>query len=131
MFVHGLNRFYFIDFQGGRLGPVQYDLASLLIDPYVGLPYSEQELLAEYCAEKISAPSRIDPAEFMKSYQYCRLARNLQILGAFGYLSKTKGKKWFEKYIPIAVQTLKTFVKELDPEEMIELKKQIDKIPDP
>jgi len=33
------NEFYIIDFQGGRIGPVQYDLASLLIDPYVALPY--------------------------------------------------------------------------------------------
>ena len=37
------GRWYFIDFQGGRLGPVQYDLASLLIDPYVGLTPAEQD----------------------------------------------------------------------------------------
>ncbi len=125
------NRFYFIDFQGGRLGPIQYDLASLLIDPYVGLPFSEQALLAEYCAKKISSIRAIDPNEFLSSYRYCILTRNLQILGAFGYLSREKGKKWFEQYIPTAIRTLKHYVNKLDSKELTRLKGAIDLIPDP
>ena len=39
---------YFIDFQGGRMGPLQYDLASLLIDPYAALSQDVQDLLLEY-----------------------------------------------------------------------------------
>ncbi len=46
------NRFYFIDFQGGRLGPVQYDLASLLIDPYVNLSRSVQDNLLKFSRGK-------------------------------------------------------------------------------
>jgi len=97
---------YFIDFQGGRIGPLQYDLASLLIDPYVSLPVTLQEKLLEYCTTTLSNLTPIDQNLFRQGYQYCALTRNLQMLGAFGYLSNVKGKKHFEKYIPTAVSTL-------------------------
>ncbi len=100
------SRFYFIDFQGGRRGPIQYDLASLLIDPYVALPRSIQDKLIEYCIKTLSTVMTIEPKRFLLGYAYCALTRNLQILGAFGYLSRTKGKKYFEKYIPRAIETL-------------------------
>ena len=99
--------FYFIDFQGGRIGPIEYDLASLLIDPYVSLPYPVQDQLFEYCIEKLFSSVDFDPDKFRTCFKYCVLTRNLQILGAFGYLSKVKEKTYFEKYIPTAVETLK------------------------
>jgi NDP-sugar pyrophosphorylase family protein len=101
------NQFFFIDFQGGRLGPIQYDLASLLIDPYVELPYSVQKQLVDYSIEKLPALIPIDPEHFRRGYHYCAVTRNLQILGAFGYLSCIKRKTSFENYIPAAVKTLK------------------------
>ena len=101
------NQFFFIDFQGGRLGPIQYDLASLLIDPYVELPYSVQKQLVDYSIEKLPALIPIDPEHFRRGYYYCAVTRNLQILGAFGYLSRIKRKTSFENYIPAAVKTLK------------------------
>ncbi|MEA1947895.1 MAG: sugar phosphate nucleotidyltransferase [Thermodesulfobacteriota bacterium] len=101
------NRFYFIDFQGGRLGPVQYDLASLLIDPYVELsPWVRNQLL-NFSGETLPSLLNIDPDNFLACYKYCSITRNLQILGAFAYLSRIKGKRYFEKYIPHAIQTLK------------------------
>ena len=99
--------YYFIDFQGGRMGPIEYDLASLLLDPYVSLPYPVQHQLLEYCIEKLLSAADFDPDKFRTCFKYCALTRNLQILGAFGYLSKAKGKTYFEKYIPQAVETLK------------------------
>jgi aminoglycoside/choline kinase family phosphotransferase len=101
------NQFFFIDFQGGRLGPIQYDLASLLIDPYVELPCSVQKQLLDYSIEKLPALIPIDPEHFRRGYYYCAVTRNLQILGAFGYLSRIKKKTYFEKYIPAAIKTLK------------------------
>ena len=88
--------YYFIDFQGGRMGPIEYDLASLLIDPYVSLPYPVQDQLLEYCIEKLLSSVDFDPDKFRTCFKYCALTRNLQILGAFGYLSKVKGKTYFE-----------------------------------
>jgi len=108
------NRPYVIDFQGGRLGPVQYDLASLLIDPYVELSESIRKDLAGYCAGKMSNLKAIDTDRFLTGYRYCCITRNLQILGAFGYLSRVKDKPSFEKYIPAAIRTLKESV---DPDE--------------
>jgi aminoglycoside/choline kinase family phosphotransferase/dTDP-glucose pyrophosphorylase len=101
------RRIFFIDFQGGRLGPLQYDLASLLIDPYVELSPGIQTPLVDYCINRLAAETAVDPAKFRTCYHYCTLTRNLQILAAFAYLSRVRGKKQFENYIPSAVRTLK------------------------
>lgn len=101
------NRFYFIDFQGGRLGPVQYDLASLLIDPYVNLSRPVQDKLLKFAVKTLSPVIRVDPDKFLSCYRYCSITRNLQILGAFGFLSRIKKKTYFEKYIPNAINSLK------------------------
>jgi aminoglycoside/choline kinase family phosphotransferase/dTDP-glucose pyrophosphorylase len=97
---------YFIDFQGARLGPLQYDLASLLIDPYVGLPHSLQEELLDYCATELERRYDIDADIFSRGYPYCAITRNLQMLGAFSHLSLVKGKSEFEAYLPGAIQIL-------------------------
>jgi aminoglycoside/choline kinase family phosphotransferase len=97
---------YFIDFQGGRLGPIQYDLASLLIDPYVGLAPHEQDHLLDYAVERMAAIRPLDAARFRRGFAACALCRNLQILGAFGFLSTVKGKTRFAGYIPAALQGL-------------------------
>ena len=99
--------YFFIDFQGGRLGPLQYDLASLLIDPYVALPQGLQETLLDYYIEKLSGSMAIDRDLFVDGYNCCALNRNLQILGAFAFLSRQKGKTDFEAYIPAALSSLK------------------------
>jgi len=105
MFVK--NRFYFIDFQGGRWGPVQYDLASLLIDPYVRLSKDLQLSLFDYFLVQYRKVVDVDLHKFVETFQYCRLFRNFQMLGAFAFLSQKKGKKSFEKYIPTALDQLK------------------------
>jgi aminoglycoside/choline kinase family phosphotransferase/dTDP-glucose pyrophosphorylase len=97
----------FIDFQGARIGPLQYDLASLLIDPYAGLATPLRTFLLEYCFKKLSENRLFSEQTFFSGYRFCTLTRNLQMLGAFGFLSRQKGKAWFEQYIPAAVRTLK------------------------
>ena len=101
------NKFYIIDFQGGRIGPVQYDLASLLIDPYVDLPYQLRAQLVDYCIKGFAKFLQINEDQFRYCFRYCSLTRNLQILGAFGNLIRMSGKSYFEQYIPAAVKTLK------------------------
>jgi len=101
------GQFYFIDFQGGRMGPIQYDLASLLIDPYVALPPDMRESLASYCFKKLSSLLQIDPHTFHMGLRYCGITRNLQILGAFAFLSRVKKKTYFEAYIPAALNSLR------------------------
>jgi len=100
------DRFYFIDFQGGRIGPVQYDLASLLIDPYAGLTSEEQEHLLGYALQQLAVQRPIDAASFRRALSGCALSRNLQVLGAFGFLTTVKGKSRFARYIPAALRGL-------------------------
>ena len=120
--------YYFIDFQGGRLGPVQYDLASLLIDPYVALPEALQDQLADYFIDEMAKVKDIDRVDFLTSYTHLKITRNLQMLGAFGFLSRVKGKIRFENYIPIAVSTLKNNIRKTDSGRFPKLKKLIESI---
>ncbi|MFO7964549.1 MAG: sugar phosphate nucleotidyltransferase [Desulfobacterales bacterium] len=106
---------YFIDFQGGRTGPFQYDLASLLIDPYVALEDTVRSHLLKYAFDAISKIVPISCDFFYAGYDACSLTRNLQMLGAFGFLSRQKGKTGFEAYIPQAVATLKSNLENWNP----------------
>jgi NDP-sugar pyrophosphorylase family protein len=101
------ERPHIIDYQGGRIGPIQYDLASLLIDPYANLPEPLQLQLLTYAIEKVQNTIDIDPDRFRRGFSLCAVSRNLQILGAFAFLSQIKGKKQFKQYIPRAVVSLR------------------------
>lgn len=97
----------FIDYQGGRLGPIQYDLASLLIDPYTSLSEALQNELLAYGVETLQKRRDLHHHRFIRGYRLCAVSRNLQILGAFAFLSATKGKTRFENYIPQAAKSLR------------------------
>ncbi len=101
------NRPWIIDYQGGRRGPAEYDLASLLIDPYVALPENLQEALLEDFIERYRKRTGKSREAIIVRYRLCAVARNLQILGAFGFLVKAKHKARFAAYIPIALESLK------------------------
>ncbi len=89
----------FIDFQGGRLGPLGYDLASLLIDPYAALPLSLQDELVAFYQQAISRYPAIDAALFNRQYALLAVQRNLQIVGAFSFLYKVRRKSFFVDFI--------------------------------
>ncbi len=125
------SNLYVIDFQGARTGPLQYDLASLLIDPYVDLPPDIQSRLLAYCLEQLKAQMAVTAAEFHGCYRYCCLTRNLQILGAFGFLTCVKQKPHFKKYIPTAVRTLTDNLKQNHPKTLPALCNLMDSIKDP
>ncbi len=84
-----------------------YDVASLLIDPYVNLSPAWQAELLDYYLELLAARLEVDAAAFREQYDHLALCRNLQILGAYGYLTKVKGKDQFARYIPTAVSGLR------------------------
>jgi aminoglycoside/choline kinase family phosphotransferase len=100
------DRPYLIDFQGARTGPIQYDLASLLIDPYVGLDPGLQQSLLDYATGEALQRFSSAPDQFIQGYRYCAVNRNLQMLGAFGFLSRVKLKSAFERWIPPAAGML-------------------------
>ena len=100
------EQIYFIDFQGGRIGPIQYDLASLLIDPYTQLADGLQGELLTYAEKRLNERISFNPTRFRSGYRLCAVSRNLQILGAFSFLSRIKGKTQFEQYILPAARSL-------------------------
>jgi N-acetylmuramate 1-kinase len=92
---------YLIDFQGMRPGLAQYDLASLLYDPYVDLGDGERdELLEYYCGGKVSD-------DFRQTLRLCAMQRLMQALGAYGFLGLVKGHEHFLQHIPRAIQLLR------------------------
>ena len=94
----------FIDFQGGRLGPLGYDLASLLIDPYCALSHSLQEELLEEYLREINKYIDLDAAVFHEEFKLLALQRNLQIIGAFSFLSRVRRKSFFAQYLTPALE---------------------------
>jgi NDP-sugar pyrophosphorylase family protein/aminoglycoside/choline kinase family phosphotransferase len=106
--------FFFIDFQAGRIGPVQYDLASLLTDPYTQLDPDIGHRLFSRAADMLGLTTKAGRQNFKKGYIYCAISRNLQALGAFGYLSLVKGKTQFARYMPAALNNLELLVKKAD-----------------
>jgi aminoglycoside/choline kinase family phosphotransferase len=98
---------YLIDFQGMRPGLAQYDLASLLYDPYVDLSKAERdELLGHYCGEKPTS-------EFLETLRLCAMQRLMQALGAYGFLGLVKDYKHFLQHVPKAVRSLRGIVAEI------------------
>ncbi len=100
-----------IDFQGSRLGPLAYDLASLLNDPYINLAQSwRRELLSEYMRE-LTKYTAVNESEFMDSYYHIALLRNLQVLGAYSFLSRVRGKLFFKRFIAPAFSDLQVLLR--------------------
>jgi aminoglycoside/choline kinase family phosphotransferase len=112
----------FVDWQGGRIGPLAYDLASLLIDPYTDLPSRQKDALY---AAYLGLIHDVNPkwAESLDAhYPYLAIQRNLQILGAFSYLTETVQKPQFAAYIPGAVSSLNHLLDRVRDPELLSLK---------
>lgn len=99
-----------IDFQGGRLGPLAYDLASLLIDPYAGLSAEFQEEMLGIYISHLQEYVTYDREQFQQEYVLLALQRNLQILGAFAFLSRQRGKPFFSQFILPALYSLNSLL---------------------
>ena len=103
-----------IDYQGARMAPPAYDIASILWDPYYRLDDRVRERLLAYYLGEMHAHRRptFDEATFLESLVACRLQRHMQALGAYGFLAEVKGKKYFLKHVPEALKLLKEDVAE-------------------
>jgi|Deesub1362A_J573_1020465.scaffolds.fasta_scaffold00317_36 NDP-sugar pyrophosphorylase family protein len=105
---------YILDYQGARMGPPAYDVASLLWDPYYPLEERLRQRLLDYYISRMSRSFKIDG--FMESLSICRLQRHMQALGAYAFLSMKKGKRHFLKHIPEGLRLLKEDVEALGDE---------------
>jgi aminoglycoside/choline kinase family phosphotransferase len=99
---------WLVDYQGLRPGLAEYDLASLLFDPYVELSRSERYELLDYYAglRDLSFP------ELREIFHLCAAQRLMQALGAYANLTRNQGKTHFEQHIPAGVKNLTTVCQE-------------------
>src|SRR6266571_6601132 len=105
---------HLIDFQGMRPGLAQYDLASLLYDPYVDVTDAERaELTACYRGRQLENGIAIN-GDFDLKLRLCAMQRLMQALGAYGFLGLVKGHKHFLKHVAAALQSLQRAVAEID-----------------
>jgi len=98
---------YFIDFQGGRRGPVHYDVASFVWHARSGYPAALRDRLAETYLDALTEYVNVDRADFMRTLRVFVLFRTLQVLGAYGFRGMVENKAKFVTSIPAAIQSLK------------------------
>ena len=103
---------YLIDFQGGRRGPVEYDLVSFLWQARARFtPSMRQELISEYLHSAMRYRS-FDEDTFNRRLRYFVLFRTLQVLGAYGYRGYFEHKTHFVQSIPLAIDNLRSLLDE-------------------
>lgn len=98
---------YFIDFQGGRRGPVYYDLASFVWQPRAAYPESLRKKCVDAYVEAAGKYMKIDRAEFEDRLGLFVLFRILQLLGAYGFRGLVEGKAAFVVSIPMTMNLLR------------------------
>jgi len=95
------ERFVMIDFQDARLGPAQYDLASLLKDSYYQLEESQIDRLLDYAIARTEAlaGSRLDRNHFRTIFDLMSVQRNFKAIGSFASFQNKRGNATYLKYI--------------------------------
>lgn len=100
------DELYFIDYQGGRKGALQYDVASLLYEAKAGLTEDLREELLQHYLHKLKDRSADAADRFMEHYHGYVLVRILQALGAYGIRGLVENKALFLESIPYAIRNL-------------------------
>lgn len=103
---------YFIDYQGGMQGALQYDVASMLWQAKAALPYEWRDELVAYYFEKANEllGGQLNNRDFIDNYHGFVLIRMLQTLGAYGFRGLFERKPHFISSIPYALKNLKWFL---------------------
>lgn len=101
------GRPFFLDYQGGRKGALQYDIASLLYDAKADLPPALRQRLLDHYLHSVRKFVDITPAEFMQHYYAFVYVRLMQALGAYGFRGFYERKPHFLQSVPYALKNLK------------------------
>jgi aminoglycoside/choline kinase family phosphotransferase len=98
---------YFVDYQGGRKGALQYDIASLLFDAKADLPPELRQLLLDAYLDALSKHIKLDREAFLRYYYAFVYARILQALGAYGFRGFYERKAHFLQSVPYALKNIR------------------------
>ena len=98
---------FFVDYQGGRKGALQYDIASLLFDAKADLPPELRQQLLDAYLDRLSAFLDLDRDAFLHFYYAYVYVRLLQALGAYGFRGFYERKTHFLQSVPYALKNLR------------------------
>jgi len=98
---------FFLDYQGGRKGALQYDIASLLFDAKADLPPPLRQQLLDGYLDELSKHADLDRDAFMRHYYAYVYVRIMQALGAYGFRGFYERKTFFLQSVPYALRNLR------------------------
>ncbi len=98
---------FFLDYQGGRKGALQYDIASLLYDAKADLPPDLRQQLLDHYLDSLAGFLDLDRSEFMQYYYAYVYVRIMQALGAYGFRGFYERKAHFLQSVPYALRNLR------------------------
>jgi len=98
---------YFVDYQGGRKGALQYDIASLLYDAKADLPADVRQLLLDHYLDSLAKHISLDRAAFLHYYYAYVYVRIMQAMGAYGFRGFYERKPHFLQSVPYALKNLR------------------------
>jgi len=98
---------HFLDYQGGRKGALQYDIASLLYDGKADLPPELRQHLLDHYLDCLAGHIHLDRAAFLEHYYAYVYIRILQALGAYGFRGFYERKPHFLQSVPYALKNLR------------------------
>jgi aminoglycoside/choline kinase family phosphotransferase len=97
---------WFIDFQGGRRGPLQYDVVSLLYQSSAKIPQACRSILLNHYLDHAQSYTNLDRDQFVSFLGGFIVSRMIQVLGVYGREGLGAGKEYFLASIPTALDTL-------------------------
>ncbi len=98
---------FFVDYQGGRKGALQYDIASLLYDAKADLPPELRQQLLDHYLDSLAGFLDLDRTAFMQHYYAYVYVRIMQALGAYGFRGFYERKEHFLQSVPYALKNLR------------------------
>jgi len=98
---------FFVDYQGGRKGALQYDIASLLFDAKADLPPELRQELLDHYLDALAGFVDLDREAFLRHYYAYVYVRILQALGAYGFRGFYERKTHFLQSVPYALKNLR------------------------
>lgn len=101
------GKVFFIDYQGGRKGALQYDLASLLYDAKADIPQHVRNKLLEFYLDQLEKHIPVKRDEFKSFFSGYVIIRIMQAMGAYGFRGFYEKKEHFLKSIPFALENLR------------------------
>jgi len=98
---------FFLDYQGGRKGALQYDIASLLYDAKADLPPDLRQQLLDHYLDSLSGFLDLDRSAFLQYYYAYVYVRIMQALGAYGFRGFYERKEHFLQSVPYALKNIR------------------------